>query len=330
MPERKQKPKQKKKQKGNAKPFRYGPKNKRAPDPYYAMLNNIQQQAHMAQVSSLVAELRQAQDFARRARQEAIDDIYRPVTPMEVDEHAPHTRADVGGRSMRQQRPKPMEGITTDRSKPSVRASKPSRMEGMTTDRPAESVRSPKLRSLRATKGPSRMEGMTRGRTSQPDITQARDERERERKGKAPMTREQLEREATQKSTHNRVRKVRASAPHSMSRPDPVHVNSEAGPSQPTNLPPPGVEPALLTPFRFTATEYTHIPAAEREYARTQFHPGNTPRSPRRNATRDIHPANSIEYGPITRDNQSARTSEHSFMYGPYGGESRFRPFYIP
>ena len=66
------------------------------PDPYFAMLNNIQNQAHIGQVNSLIRELRQAQEFAKRARQQAIDELERPVGPVHVDDHAPSTMADIG------------------------------------------------------------------------------------------------------------------------------------------------------------------------------------------------------------------------------------------
>lgn len=345
MPERKQKQKQKKKQKGNAKPFRYGAKIKRAPDPYYAMLNNIQQQAHMAQVNSLVGELRQAHDFARRARQEAIDDIYRPVTPMEIDEHAPPTRADVGGRSMRQERPTPMEGITTDHTIP-VRSSRPTRMEGITRDRP-------------------------RARSDSPARV------ERERKGKAPMTKEQLEKEAREKGTRNRLKKVRAAAPHSMSQPPPAT-------SQPTNLTPPGVEPSVLNthpvyrpvlggvyPPQPTAAERgaliklmanaqeqrrdarimdlsnigLHIETRDprppslvpARRARSNDQPVSRPPRQRAHATETYNDSIASgfergsrndteyrEYRPITRDNQSRRVVGGTTASSPRGRESRF------
>lgn len=84
----------KRKVKKEPKLFKYAQRYSR-PDPYYAMLNNIQHQANIVQVNSLIRELRQSQEFARRARQDAIDEIYEPVRPMDVDEHAPSTLADI-------------------------------------------------------------------------------------------------------------------------------------------------------------------------------------------------------------------------------------------
>ena len=85
MPQRKER-KVRKKARKEPKAFRYGRQGGRS-DPYFATLNNIQQQAHAGQVNSLIRELKSSQDFARRARQEAIEEIYAPVTAMEVDDH---------------------------------------------------------------------------------------------------------------------------------------------------------------------------------------------------------------------------------------------------
>ena len=84
MPQRKAR-KVRKKAKKEPNVFRYGRQHGRS-DPYFATLNNIQQQAHAGQVNSLIRELKASQDFARRARQEAIEEIYAPVRPMDVDD----------------------------------------------------------------------------------------------------------------------------------------------------------------------------------------------------------------------------------------------------
>lgn len=76
-----------KKKRHHAKPFQY--KGNRI-DPYFAQLNFIQQQAHNTQVNELIKQLNKTQEFARKARDEAISEIYANSGPMDID---PPTRA---------------------------------------------------------------------------------------------------------------------------------------------------------------------------------------------------------------------------------------------
>lgn len=94
---RKQVKKGKKKVKG---PFKY---TQKGPDPYHSLLNFIQTQAHNNQVSALLQQVSQAQAFAKRARQDALDEAYGSVGPMEIDKPA---------RPQPEPRPSAMEGIT--------------------------------------------------------------------------------------------------------------------------------------------------------------------------------------------------------------------------
>jgi len=66
------------------------PPGTRAADPYHAMLNFVQTQAHSSQVDALVKEINQAHSYAKRVRQDTIDEIYAPVRPMDVEERPRH------------------------------------------------------------------------------------------------------------------------------------------------------------------------------------------------------------------------------------------------
>lgn len=79
---RERKPRAKKGKKKVKAPFRY---SKGGPDPYHNLLNFIQTQAHNNQVDELIKQVNQANAFAKRARAQALDEVYADVREMEVD-----------------------------------------------------------------------------------------------------------------------------------------------------------------------------------------------------------------------------------------------------
>ena len=84
--ERRRKAKKDTKPKKEKGPFRY---TRGGPDPYHSMLNFLQTQAHNNQVESLMKQLGQAQAHARSARQEAFEEAYANVRPMDEDPPTP-------------------------------------------------------------------------------------------------------------------------------------------------------------------------------------------------------------------------------------------------
>lgn len=73
-------PKKDKKKKGN-KPFRY---SKKGPDPYHAQLSFIREQAHNNQVNELVKQVNAAQSFAKRAREDTLNEIFQDYSAMDA------------------------------------------------------------------------------------------------------------------------------------------------------------------------------------------------------------------------------------------------------
>lgn len=76
-------------------PFKY--RGTKGGDAYHAQLNFIQQQAHNNQVNELIKQLNTANEYAKRSRDDTINEIFGGYGPMEVDARAvvPPTRPDV-------------------------------------------------------------------------------------------------------------------------------------------------------------------------------------------------------------------------------------------
>lgn len=71
-------------------PFKY--RGTKGGDAYHAQLQFIQQQAHNKQVNELIKQLNTSTEFARRAREDAINEIYANTSAMEIDPHVPRSK----------------------------------------------------------------------------------------------------------------------------------------------------------------------------------------------------------------------------------------------
>ena len=286
--------------------FRYGRQYGRA-DPYYALLNNIQNQAHIGQVNGLIREVRQAKEFAARARQEAIDEIYAPVRPMEVDEHAPPSRADVHTAPMRRgatraahtQTPPPGRSSKNFNAEPTAPVSTRSRAPTETT------------------------QGKGKGLANPDRFTNLN--------GPGPSTRPQ--RQGVGMSTQTEKPKTRGQKTQVQPKTRTVGVGPDHHPSSQ------GWDPALVNDtFAFT-TEAGQTPAQRRD-TRRMFHPrvfnpslplptpgSSTPVIPNFLSGNPVDTW--MDYHPITRDNKSPRIQPtFERPRGPaMGQDSRFYPF---